>query len=328
MKKLLHLWLKGPRIAARLSGEQIKNMTSDMVYLKKYVCSEFVRVPNSFKEVDKWKATEFRLFLLFLSPVLLYKYLPSTYMKHLLVFHCVIRILCHPQDYKKKNEYAKKLLLYFVQCYSDLYGTENMIYTVHNLIHSSDDAKQFGPLDSFSAFPFENHLHSLKKILRKHEKPLQQIDRRIIERNAASKLKIWPNAVKYPIPVSQNNNKIPFQCSESYDILQMRYFKLSCSKVADSFCFLQNNKIVKIRHIGLQNGTPVIIGQEYINYSSYTLYPCDSRHINVFVIDDDLTELKYFPISEISKKAVVLPWNGKERFCAFPLLHSDILEGI
>ncbi|XP_025156483.1 uncharacterized protein LOC109504195 isoform X2 [Harpegnathos saltator] len=78
----------------------------------------------------------------------------------------------------------------------------------------------------------------------------------------------------------------------------------------------------------LQNGTPVIIGQEYINYSSYTLYPCDSRHINVFVIDDDLTELKCFPISEISKKAVVLPWNGEERFCAFPLLHSDILEDV
>ncbi|XP_025156480.1 uncharacterized protein LOC109504195 isoform X1 [Harpegnathos saltator] len=85
---------------------------------------------------------------------------------------------------------------------------------------------------------------------------------------------------------------------------------------------------IAARLSGLQNGTPVIIGQEYINYSSYTLYPCDSRHINVFVIDDDLTELKCFPISEISKKAVVLPWNGEERFCAFPLLHSDILEDV
>lgn len=69
MKKLLHLWLKGPTcIAARLSGEQIENMTLDMVDIKKYVCSEFVRVPNNFEEIGKWKATEFQIFLLYLSP--------------------------------------------------------------------------------------------------------------------------------------------------------------------------------------------------------------------------------------------------------------------
>jgi len=57
-----------------------------------------------------------------------------------------------------------------------------MIYTVHNLIYLSDDAKQFGPLDSFSAFLFENHLHSLKKLLRKYEKPLSQVHHRIMEK--------------------------------------------------------------------------------------------------------------------------------------------------
>lgn len=219
------------------------------------------------------------------------------------------------------------MLLYFVQYYPVLYGKENMIYTVHNLIHLSDDAKKFGHLDSFSAFPFENHLHSLKKLLRRHEKPLQQIDRRIMERNAANKLRVCTNSVKYPIIMSRNNKKIPFQCSESYDILQFRNFKLSCCKAADSFCFLKNNKIVMIRHIGLRNGNPVIICQEFINYLSYTLYPCDSRCLNVFVVSDNLNTLKYFSITEISRKAVVLPWKGGQ-FCVFPLLHSDILEGI
>lgn len=103
--------------------------------LHKYVCSEFVRIPNSFEEIDRWKATEFRIFLLYLAPVLLHKFLSPTYMKHFLTLHCAIRILCHPQDYIKKNQYAKDLLLYFVQYYSVLYGKENMIYTVHNLIH-------------------------------------------------------------------------------------------------------------------------------------------------------------------------------------------------
>lgn len=326
MKRMLQLWFKGPHMEARLSGEKIKNMTLDMIQLKNYVCSEFVRVPYSFEEVDKWKATEFRLFLLYLSPVLLRKCLPLIYMKHFLTFHCAIRILCHPQDYIQKNKYSKELLLYFVQCYPDLYGKDNMIYTVHSLIHLSDDAKRFGPLDSFSAFPFENHLHILKNILRKYEKPLQQIDRRISEQNVANKIKICTKSVKYPILVSQNKNKLPFQCSESYDILQMRNYKLCC-KTADRFCFLKNKKIVKIHHIGVQNGISVIIGEEFLNYFSYTLYPCDSRHLNVFLVNDDLSTLKCFPITSIAMKAMLLPWKERQ-FIAFPLLHSDILPGI
>lgn len=58
------------------------------------------------------------------------------------------------------------------------YSKENMIYTIHSLIHLNDDAKQFEPLDAFSTFPFENYLYSLKKLLRKYEKVLPQIHRR------------------------------------------------------------------------------------------------------------------------------------------------------
>lgn len=98
-----------------------------MISLKKYVCSEFVRIPTSFEELDRWKATEFRIFLLYLGPVLLHKYLPFNYMKHFIVFHCAIRILCHPQDSLKNFQYSKELLFYFVQYYEILYGKENMI---------------------------------------------------------------------------------------------------------------------------------------------------------------------------------------------------------
>lgn len=86
-----------------------------MLALKKYVCSDFVRAPITVEELNKWKATEFQIFLLYLSPVLLYKYFPHNYLKHFIAFHCAIRILCDPQDYLTNNQYAKELLLYFVQ---------------------------------------------------------------------------------------------------------------------------------------------------------------------------------------------------------------------
>ena len=53
-------------------------------------------------------------------------------------------------------------------------------------IHLADDVLNFGPLDAFSAFPFENHLQSIKRLLRKLDKLLPQVIRRIqeIEKNS------------------------------------------------------------------------------------------------------------------------------------------------
>jgi hypothetical protein len=40
---------------------------------------------------------------------------------------------------------------------------------------------RFGPIYSFSAYPFENFLGIIKRLLRKSERPLQQIVKRIYE---------------------------------------------------------------------------------------------------------------------------------------------------
>lgn len=276
------------------------------------------------EELDRWKATEVRVFLLYLGPILLYKYLQYDYLKHFVAFHCAIRILCHLTDYLKNNEYVKELLFYFVQHYETLYGKNKMIYTIHNLIHLNEDAKQFGSLDVFSTFPFENYLHSLKNILRKFEKPLPQIHRRLIEKNTANKYKQNNNTTKYPILISSNKKDIPFRCSQSYESIKFKDFILACSSQGDCFCFLKNNKVFMINHIGLQNENPIIIGREFKNYSSLEFYPCNSQDMNVFVVTNDLTELKCYSVNEIVRKAVLFPY-GKDKFCIFPLLHSGIL---
>lgn len=47
-----------------------------------------------------------------------------------------------------------------------------------------------GPLDTFSAFPFENHMQYFKKIFRKGDKPLEQIVKRISEQKIATQFNI------------------------------------------------------------------------------------------------------------------------------------------
>ena len=54
-------------------------------------------------------------------------------------------------------------------------------YNVHVLPHLAEDAMQFGQLDNFSAFPFENYLHRLKRLVKCGRQPLAQIVRRLHE---------------------------------------------------------------------------------------------------------------------------------------------------
>jgi len=49
-------------------------------------------------------------------------------------------------------------------------------------MHLANDVKKFGPLDIFSAFKFENNMTFIKKILKKYDKPLQQVTKRCLER--------------------------------------------------------------------------------------------------------------------------------------------------
>jgi len=53
---------------------------------------------------------------------------------------------------------ATTLIRKFVYDYSILYENEFITYNVHSLIHLSRFVKHHGPLDSFSAFKFENYL--------------------------------------------------------------------------------------------------------------------------------------------------------------------------
>lgn len=62
-----------------------------------------------------------------------------------------------------------------------------------------NDVKQFGALDSYSAFPFESKLGQIKRLLRCGNSPLKQVARRIMELsaiNVQSKQESYPQLGK------------------------------------------------------------------------------------------------------------------------------------
>lgn len=87
MKRLLLLWIKGP-LQCRLGTRVIQDISRLLLNLKGHIPSEFARKPRSLKEIDRWKATEFRQFLLYTGPVVLAQLLHPNLYKKLFITIC------------------------------------------------------------------------------------------------------------------------------------------------------------------------------------------------------------------------------------------------
>lgn len=77
-------------------------------------------------------------------------------------------------------DYARDLMLHFVHTAKDVYGKTFTIYNVHALTHIADDAKN-EYLRKTSAFPLENHLQILKRLIRNGNNPMVQVIKRFSE---------------------------------------------------------------------------------------------------------------------------------------------------
>ena len=180
MKKLFTLWLTGS-LNVRLRAASIEKISSIFKEMRTCVPWEFQRKPRSLKEFKRFKATELREILCYYGPVAFKADLKKHVYEHFLTLHVAVRILASPNYCIEQNEYAHSLLLYFVKNFPLIYGSKCVSYNVHGLVHVARDVLHFGPLDSYSAFQFENFLQIIKKMLRKSEKPLQQICNRVSE---------------------------------------------------------------------------------------------------------------------------------------------------
>lgn len=275
---------------------------------------------RSLDEIDRWKATELRLFLLYVGPVVLQKYLPDKYMVHFNALHCAIRILCHKTDSIINNEYAKDLLIYFVKTCKHLYEEEFMIYNVHNLIHLSDDVTKFGNLDSYSSFLFENFLYNIKKQLKKAENPLQQLFKRTVERAKCNFSKGIDTILK-PQVKNFNDKRSEKIGISSYDIIVYKDFTLSVRRINNSFCYLKNNSILFITNICIYNNNIILRGKLLLNPVELEHYPISSLQFNI-VVGNTWSNIRTFNSDDVYTKAVCIPYRNS--YCFLPLIHTAV----
>ncbi len=169
MRRLLDLWISttGP-LHCRISSSQASMVTDRLLALRNYIPSEFARRPRALVERCRWKATELRQFLLYTGPVVLRGVLQPQIYDNFMLLSVGVYILASPKYCLELNDFAKTLLVSFVEHFGQLYGKEFLVYNIHGLVHLSEDVKVHGNLDRISAFPFENFLGKLKNWFEGH----------------------------------------------------------------------------------------------------------------------------------------------------------------
>lgn len=315
MKKLIWLWMNGPKIG-RL-GPMIQVISTGILALKMWLPREFVRKGRSLSEVDRWKATEFRTFLLYTGPVVLKGKLSTAMYKHFMLLFVAIYILCSDALCTDYSQFAGRLLTQFVEEMSEAYGAQTLIYNAHCLTHLATHSQLYGNLHNFSSFPFENYLQTLKKLVRKPKFPLPQVGRRLTEK---MHLKKRPNnsstfcKKEYQRgPVPTNMHGIAYT---QYTEIHMPKYVLSISQPDNAI--LVGDETYLIKNIIEYDNTRHLVCKAFSRRGLLFDYPVDSSRLGIWSVSCESHHFTTIDPARITAKIVLLPYSDK--FISIPLL--------
>ena len=184
VRRMLTYLKKGPRLC-RLSKHQLGRINESLQEFRGQLPSEFARQPRGLDDLDHWKATEFRQFLLYTGPLVLKDVLAPEVFQHFLKLSVGISILLDSDDNRRHHylDFSSALLSSFVLTCPEIFGPTFSVFNVHSLCHLADDASNFSrSLNSLSCFAFENHLQIIKKSVRNANMPIVQVAKRLREK--------------------------------------------------------------------------------------------------------------------------------------------------
>lgn len=306
MKRLLLLWVNGTK-NFKLSESRISEIPALHIEANRTKPSEIVRQNRSLKCLSFWKATEFRTFLLKTGPVILREYLAAEMFNHFLTLHCAVTICCS-ESLKKYLPVAKALFQSFTEKFGDIYGEEYKTYSIHSAIHVTDDVESFGVLDDYSAFPGESNLGFLKNLVRGGHLPLQQVVKRIAERDSCEKIREYEDQQSVQEESMRKN------------ILRVNGLRLDCSE-KNRWILTKKNDIFRIDNISKENCVTEIEGAILLKQNQQNLFDLPIESKNLLIFKSKLESVKAIvTLNEMFCKLYRIEIDGNVS-AFFPLYH-------
>jgi hypothetical protein len=318
-RKLLNIWLKGKNKATRLPSQTVATISKQLLMINVLTPCEFNRKPRELSEIDRWKATELRSFMLYWGPIVLKDSLPSEIYDHFMLFSVGMYLLLSPGVCVKMLAFAEKLMVSFVDYYGQLYGREEIVYNVHQLIHLAEEYKKFGPLDNISAFPYENCLGQIKHLLRKPHQPLQQVVKRLSE--------MPPGRTQNPSsdPILQHmhtDGPVPPQFIKDTQYRKVSTDQFTLSTKKGDNCIMVGDGFALVANVIKSEENVYIIYRTFQKKEPYFTYPCDSSYIGTYIVSGLNDALGVSKLCHIKRKCHLFEKGNK--VITTPLLHCPV----
>jgi len=241
-----------------------------------------------------------------------------------------IRILSTPNIESELLNFCEKALAYFVDKFGKLYGKQFISHNVHGLLHITDDYKQYGALDQCLCFPFENYLQFLNKLVRKFEKPLEQVVNRYHEFLAFSNPYKDFLKNKSVLEFKRLHNMGPLIddfTGQQYECIVINDFKINIKSTADCFIgFIKYGQlcICRVENICVNNNEKVFIVKFFNKIEPFFDKPINSIKLHIAILSN-LSHNQTLINIEISSiiKYMILNNAYSNTLIAYPILHSN-----
>jgi len=305
VKKLLTAWVTGKYgKKMKLSGRNQNLISKRLQHLTSYCPREFARKPRSLADYKDYKATEGRQFVLYTGSIVLLNIMEQHGYMHFLLLHAAIRALCRPAISQTLLLFAKLALETFVKKCLDFYEHTFLSYNVHALLHLTKDVERLGPLDSFSAFPYENNISFFRKYYRKPHRPLQQFFYRQTEREIREKLEpVTDDKIKFfgkhnegPLPL-----KLLVDISQ-YKKLQNKYIYINVDSLSDRCCVLRDSSVCIIHNILEKENLSYFVIKKFEIVEDFYDVGISSSLIDVFKCSALCNNFNIISINEVKAK--------------------------
>lgn len=316
-KRFCFIWVESYE---KIIVDDVNKLSNRLIAMKEFVPREFTRKPRSIIHYRRWKGTEFRQFLLYYSMFVLHDVLDVEKYNHFMCFVVALRILVVDASTKQIN-YAESLLLYFVKNAGLIYGQEVYTHNFHNLIHLAENVRRHGSLDNFSAFPFENFMTVIKRMVRKPNAILSQIYNRCAEQsfNFHSDIDTKSKAE------STRSPKFLHKTIATYQACQFGDMFLNNSS-SDCGVQLKDGTYGKIYNFRYLDAEMVFDYNKIVSLENLFNSPCVSSLIGIFkgIIDETVHTANIF---DIRHKICLLPLNKEQSiYSVVPILHFSVIN--
>lgn len=332
MKKLTLTWSHGTYTKnTKLSGIQILIISNRLKILSKYCPREFARRVESLAHCDQFKATQWRQIMLYIGVVCFKGVIKDYVYDHFLLFHIAMRVLISSVYNTNRNLVFSELAIKkFVLLCEDIYGLTFLSYNIHGLLHLVEDALRFGPLDSYSAFPYESSMVNFRKMCRKPHLSLQQIAARRAEQEQCKKnsivqgnyIKVWKKHEEGPLPYADNNSRTYNQ----YKFIKNQDMTIGVC-VRDDCCILSDSSICCVQNILQYKNNYFIVVQKFLQVTDFYSIGITSSSVGIYKCFELAHDYNIIPLENIKAKCFRMPyWTCVSNKVSDEVMSDKIVE--